>query len=76
MAKNPLTKQWYIVSSVNELLVVTDADFKVTAAYSLDHKLFLQPEGLAFDKKGNLYISNEGDEFAKGTILKFNFTGK
>jgi len=77
MAKNPVTKQWYIVSSVNGLLVVADASWKVVATYEIDHKTFLQPEGLAFDRKGNMYISNEGDEFAKGNVLKFNYvTGK
>jgi uncharacterized protein YjiK len=77
MAKNPITKQWYIVSSVNELLVVADANWKVVGTYGIDHKVFLQPEGLAFDKKGNMYISNEGDEFSKGNVLKFNYlTGK
>lgn len=75
MAKNPLTKEWYIVSSVNKLLVVTNAAMKVTAAYPLDGKIFLQPEGLAFDKQGNMYISNEGDEFSKGNILKFAYAG-
>jgi len=75
MAKNPVTKEWYIVSSVNGLLVVADANWNVTAAYDLDHKLFLQPEGLAFDKQGNMYISNEGDEFSRGNVLKFTYSG-
>lgn len=75
MAKNPVTKEWYILSSVNGLLVVTNANWNVTAAYDLDHKLFLQPEGLAFDKQGNMYISNEGDEFSRGNVLKFTYTG-
>lgn len=75
MAKNPLTKEWYIVSAVNNLLVVTNAAFKVTAVYPLEHKTFLQPEGLAFDNKGNMYISNEGDEFSRGSVLKFTYSG-
>lgn len=75
MARNPVTKEWYIVSAVNNLLVVADAAFKVKAAYPLDHKTFLQPEGLAFDSKGTMYISNEGDEFSRGTVLKFAYSG-
>ncbi|WP_295767687.1 SdiA-regulated family protein [uncultured Mucilaginibacter sp.] len=75
MARNPIDKNWYIVSAVNGLLVVADASFKVTAAYPLEHKNFLQPEGLAFDSKGNMYISNEGDEFSRGSVLKFNYSG-
>lgn len=73
MAKNPVTREWYIVSSVNKLLVVANASWKVTAVYPLDHKILLQPEGLAFDKQGNMYISNEGDEFSRGNILKFSY---
>jgi hypothetical protein len=71
LAKNPVSGQWYILSSVNKLLVVADATWKITAAYHLDPKIFLQPEGIAFDKQGNLFISNEGDEISAGNILMF-----
>ncbi|MFD0748818.1 SdiA-regulated domain-containing protein [Mucilaginibacter calamicampi] len=73
LAKNLRTNEWYILSSVNKLLVVTDANWKVKAAYSLPSSLFLQPEGIAFDNQNNLYISNEGDKMTKATVLKFNF---
>jgi hypothetical protein len=72
LARNPLTKQWFIVSSINKLLLVTDDKWKVHASYPL--KGFLQPEGIAFDSKGNLYISNEGDELTSGNILFFKYT--
>jgi uncharacterized protein YjiK len=71
MAKNPVTKQWFIISSINKLLVVTDEQWKVQGSYML--KGFLQPEGIAFDSKGNLYVSNEGDEIASGNILLFKY---
>jgi hypothetical protein len=73
LAKNPLTKQWYILSSVNKLLVVTDERWNVQQAYPLSSK-FLQPEGMAFDRQGNLYISNEGDKVSDGNILLFKYT--
>ena len=73
MAKNPLTKQWFILSSINKMLVVTDDKFAVQATYKL--KGFLQPEGMAFDTAGNLYISNEGDELSSGDILMFKYNG-
>ena len=60
VARHPLTKDWYIVSSVNKVLIVFDGQWKVKGMYDLDPVLFKQPEGLAFDNKGNMYISNEG----------------
>ncbi|MBD1391707.1 SdiA-regulated domain-containing protein [Mucilaginibacter glaciei] len=73
LAKNPLTKQWYILSSVNKLLVVTDENWTVQQAIPLDASLFLQAEGIAIDKQGNLYISNEGNTLNPGNILLFKY---
>lgn len=71
LAKNVKTNEWYILSSVNKLLVITDADFKVKSTQPLDPGLFNQPEGIAFDRDNNLYISNEGGTLAAGNILLF-----
>jgi hypothetical protein len=76
LAQNPLTKDWYIISAVNKLLVVTDQNWKVQQALTLNGNMFTQPEGIAFDKAGNLYISNEGDDFAEGNVLKFKKLSK
>lgn len=76
IAKNPLTGQWYILSSVNKLLVVTDANWGVQQAYALNPDIFNQPEGMAFDSAGNFYISNEGGATGIGTILLFKYNGK
>ena len=73
LAINPLTKEWYIVSSLNKALVVTDTNWKIKAVYHLNSNEFNQPEGIAFDTGGNLYISNEGSETTAGNILKFNY---
>jgi len=74
LSKNPGTGEWYILSSVNKLLVVADADWNIKEVYRLNNGLFHQPEGMAFDKANNLYISNEGDKVAPGNILKFTYT--
>lgn len=71
--KNTGTNQWYILSSVNKLLVVTDANWKVKATYHLSSNIFNQPEGIAFDRENNLYISNEGGELSEGNILLFKY---
>jgi hypothetical protein len=76
LAKNPLTNDWYIISAVNKLMVVTDSEWRVKEAYTLNGNTFIQPEGIAFDKAGNLYISNEGDDLFAGNILKFKRIGR
>ncbi|HEK20078.1 MAG: SdiA-regulated family protein [Mucilaginibacter sp.] len=73
LAKNPVNGLWYILSATNNLLLITDAEWRAKATYKLPHSRFTQPEGIAFDKEGNLYISNEGDEFENGNILKFTY---
>ncbi|TKT89441.1 SdiA-regulated domain-containing protein [Dyadobacter frigoris] len=70
LAKNPVTGDWFILSGFNKVLVVTDKNWKPKEVYPLSSNNFNQPEGIAFDKSGNLYISNEGDETLDGNILK------
>lgn len=71
LTKDPHTGEWYILSSVNKVLIVATPDWKVKAVHQLNSSIFNQPEGLAFDEDMNLYISNEGDELTAGNILKF-----
>ena len=72
-AKNLNTNEWYILSSVNKMLIVADADWNVKNVYALNPAQFHQPEGIAFDNQFNLYISNEGDLVSPGNVLKFNY---
>lgn len=74
LAKNQRTNEWYILSSVNKILVVAGADWKIKAVYPLNPSLFIQPEGIAFDSQNNLYISNEGDKITPGTVYKFVYS--
>ncbi|MCW3117714.1 MAG: SdiA-regulated family protein, partial [Chitinophagaceae bacterium] len=60
LAKSPATGEWYILSSVNKMLVVTDESWNPKTVYPLNPSIFNQPEGIAFDRNNNLYISNEG----------------
>ena len=72
LAKNTRTNEWYVLSSINDMLVITDHNWNVKAVYSLNPNQFNQPEGIAFDRHHNLYISNEGgDKTKKGNIHKF-----
>jgi hypothetical protein len=71
LAKNPITNEWFIISAVNQLLVVADSNWRILNSYHLNSNDFNQPEGIAFDRDGNMYISNEGDDITSGNILKF-----
>ena len=73
LAQNPLTRDWFVLSSVNKLLVITDENWKVKSVYPLDPSVFNQPEGITFDHQQNLYISNEIGEKAAATVLVFNY---
>ncbi|QNL50503.1 SdiA-regulated domain-containing protein [Olivibacter sp. SDN3] len=74
MTKNNRTNEWYILSSINKMLVVTDETWKVKAVYPLNPKTFNQPEGMSFDRDHNLYISNEGGGKSRAaTLLKFKY---
>lgn len=75
IAKNPVTHEWYIISSLNKLLVVLDTTWVLKAHYPLDPAIFRQPEGMAFNAKGDLYISNEGRGGA-ANILLFRYQGQ
>lgn len=71
LTRDPHSGEWYILSSVNKVLVVATPDWKVKSVHRINSSIFNQPEGLAFDDHMNLYISNEGDELTSGNILKF-----
>lgn len=68
-AIHPLTKQLYVLASIEKLLVVLTPDHhKISGVYFLDPKICRQAEGLAFDPAGNMYISNEAAD-AKPNIV-------
>lgn len=69
MAINPVTNEFYILCSVNKLLVVTDRAGKFKELYTLDPALYKQPEGIAFTPGGDMIISNESHETGLATIL-------
>lgn len=71
-ALHPITGEYYLLSSVGKWLMTLDESWTPTSIHLLKPSLFLQPEGITFDPKGNLYISNEGGD-GKATILKFPY---
>ena len=69
IAINPVTNEFYILCSVNKLLVVTDRHGKFKELYKLDPTVYKQPEGIAFTPKGDMLISNESHETGLANIL-------
>ena len=59
LAIDPITKHLYILANRGGILAVADEYKKILGVYFLDKNLYGQPEGIVFDDKGNLYISNE-----------------
>jgi hypothetical protein len=72
-AVHPVTGDYYLVSAINDLLVVTDRSGKVKAASVIDKVLFKQPEGLSFKPNGDMLISNEFADLGRATILLYKY---
>jgi uncharacterized protein YjiK len=70
MAKHPTRDEWYIISSIDKALLVTDADFEVKKVVRFERRTFEQPEGMTFDDQLHLYISSEAGSKAEGRIYK------
>jgi hypothetical protein len=75
-AIHPITGEIYIVSAVNDLLVIIDQQGNPKIAYKIDGKLFKQPEGIAFTPNGDLLISNEAADRGVANILLFKYLKK
>lgn len=72
IAVNPVTGDIYLISSALKRLIVLDGKSgKIIFARRIDKKRIPQPEGIAFDAKGNLYISSEG-KGENGLLFRFD----
>lgn len=72
-AIHPRQQKLYILSSASKQLAITDLDGNVEGVYVLASKMFPQPEGICFQKDGEMYISNEGGN-GRATLLSFHYT--
>lgn len=59
IAVHPMTGQLFLTSSVGKVLMVLNSDGQIDHLQHLDKKLYPQPEGLAFDDEGTLFICTE-----------------
>lgn len=68
IAVDPISKNYFILSSVGKIMLVVDQSGKIINIFKLKKEIYPQPEGMAFDSKGNLYISSEGKK-GKGSLV-------
>lgn len=66
---HPQTGAIYIVDGKNAQLLIVDSNSNIKSLTSLQGPSFSQPEGITFNPKGELFISNEGKSNS-GNILK------
>ena len=75
IAVHPKSKNIYIISSVDRMLIVCNQAGKIIAAEKLNKKVFRQPEGICFNPEGDLFISNER-KGKRANILRFKYNPK
>lgn len=68
---NPLTDEYYLLSAVDNLLLILDNSGKIKSVEKLPHDIFIQAEGITFLENGDMLISNEGQN-KKATLLRFS----
>jgi uncharacterized protein YjiK len=68
LAQNPIDKNWYILSAENFQLLIYDSRFNPVDVFDLPPAIYPQPEGIAFNSRGDLLISSEGRTGA-GSIM-------
>lgn len=71
IAVTPDDQNIYILSSVGRMIVVLDVKGTIVAVEELPRNPHRQPEGMAFDTHGSLYIANEGRD-RNGTLYRFD----
>ena len=72
LAYHPIDQNLYIISSVGKTMIVVSPNGEVIRTLFLDDNIHTQPEGICFDKIGNLFISNEGKGLV-AKIYKYNY---
>jgi uncharacterized protein YjiK len=69
IAIHPQSGDMYITDGRNAKLLITDAAGVIKKLYQLNNNEFAQPEGVAFNSAGELFIANEGAN-QSGNILQ------
>lgn len=68
-AINPITKELYIISAIQTVIIIMDAKGNFKEYFRLNPKFFKQPEGITFTPDGDLIIANEFAEEGSANLL-------
>jgi uncharacterized protein YjiK len=71
VAVHPQTGNFYVLSSMNKVLVILTPEGEIIEIVKLDKNRFPQPEGICFDKDGTMYLSSEAKDDPKGKLFVF-----
>ncbi len=69
IALHPATGNFFVTSAAGNSIIELSPGGKALSCADLPKKYHEQPEGIAFDGKGSLYIANEGP--GRGTIVVY-----
>lgn len=71
IVKRSATKDWYVLSSVDKLLLILDASLKPKKLIRFDKKQFEQPEGITFDQSDRMFISSEKNKGDNALLFQY-----
>lgn len=69
---NPVTGKIYLVSAPDYMMLVCSLSGTIEKIIPLKKELFRQAEGITFNSRGDMFISNEGAG-KEPTIVRFNY---
>jgi len=75
IAIHPFSEKLYLLSASEHLLFISDLNGNIEHIEQLDSALFNKAEGIIFDSKATMYITNEGQK-DKPRLLMFDYQCK
>ncbi len=72
ISKRSSSNEWYVLSSIDKLLLITDDTFQPKKVIRFEKKQFEQPEGITFDKENRMFISSEKNKAKNALLFQYN----
>lgn len=71
IAVNPLDNNIYVLSSLNNVLMVMNPQGKILEINKLKKDMHISPNGLCFDEEGTMYITNEAKDGKPAKLVEY-----